>query len=175
MDDIQALPTPFGDHNFRSRLEARWAVLFNTLGIEFQYEPEGFQLGTDRYIPDFYFPKVRMFAEVKPREFDEREMRLAMALSASTKCAVLLLIGPPAFKPYPAVHPVYLEDGIESETWYYIFDIDIHRRRYYEQGRLFCCAEPWEMQVGHKHHFSAEYQAAVFESHTYRFDPGGRF
>ena len=42
---IKALPTIFNGVRFRSRLEARWAVFFATLGIAYEYEPERFLLG----------------------------------------------------------------------------------------------------------------------------------
>lgn len=41
---IKAIETVYGGYRFRSRLEARWAVFFNTLGIPFEYEKEGFDL-----------------------------------------------------------------------------------------------------------------------------------
>src|SRR2546426_10542719 len=40
----KAIETKFRGYRFRSRLEARWAVLLESLGIEWLYEPEGFQL-----------------------------------------------------------------------------------------------------------------------------------
>ena len=51
---IKAIETRYKGYNFRSRLEARWAVFFDALGIAWEYEPEGFELpdGT-RYLPDF--------------------------------------------------------------------------------------------------------------------------
>jgi len=52
--------------NFRSRLEARWAVFFDALGEEWQYEVEGFELPSGRYLPDFYLPKRKTYVEVKP-------------------------------------------------------------------------------------------------------------
>lgn len=57
---IQAIPTHYNGYQFRSRLEARWAVFFGALNIEYQYEPEGFVLpdGT-KYLPDFWLPDVR--------------------------------------------------------------------------------------------------------------------
>ena len=47
----------FRGYLFRSRLEARWAVFFDALGIQWEYEPEGIVLsdGT-HYLPDFYLP-----------------------------------------------------------------------------------------------------------------------
>lgn len=43
-------PTLYSGVNFRSRLEARWAIMFDLLGITWEYEP-AFPLAG--YIPDF--------------------------------------------------------------------------------------------------------------------------
>lgn len=66
MADIKPIETVYNGYRFRSRLEARWAVFFDTLGIEYIYEPEGFTFpdGTN-YLPDFYLPKMNTFFEVK--------------------------------------------------------------------------------------------------------------
>lgn len=57
---------------FRSKLEARWAVTFDCLGIEWVYEPgilkSSFWEDSIYYRPDFYFPKFGMYAEVKPND-----------------------------------------------------------------------------------------------------------
>jgi len=41
---LKPIETHFDGYRFRSRLEARWAVFFKTLGIEYEYEKEGFNL-----------------------------------------------------------------------------------------------------------------------------------
>ena len=41
---IQAIETRYNGYRFRSRLEARWAVFFDEMGIEYEYEIEGFDL-----------------------------------------------------------------------------------------------------------------------------------
>jgi hypothetical protein len=41
---MQAIETAYNGYRFRSRLEARWAVFFDALGIRYQYEKEGFDL-----------------------------------------------------------------------------------------------------------------------------------
>ena len=66
MTDIKPIETVYNGYRFRSRLEARWAVFFDALGIEYIYEPEGFTFpdGTN-YLPDFYLPKMNTFFEVK--------------------------------------------------------------------------------------------------------------
>jgi hypothetical protein len=63
---IKAIETEYAGCRFRSRLEARWAVFFDQLGIQWQYEVEGLELadGT-RYLPDFVLPKYRTYVEVK--------------------------------------------------------------------------------------------------------------
>ena len=63
---INAIPTRYKGIEFRSRTEARWAVFFDELGIEWQYEPEGYQLLSGWYLPDFWLPEIDAFLEVKP-------------------------------------------------------------------------------------------------------------
>lgn len=62
---IGAIETEYAGYKFRSRLEARWAVFFDSLGVEWRYEPEGFEAGRTRYLPDFYLPELKVWCEVK--------------------------------------------------------------------------------------------------------------
>lgn len=63
---IKAIETNYKGYKFRSRLEARWAVFFDTAGIAWEYEPEGYVLSDGRkYLPDFYLPNENLFVEVK--------------------------------------------------------------------------------------------------------------
>lgn len=50
---IQAIETEYAGHLFRSRLEARWAVFLDTLGIKWAYEAQGLEVDDVRYLPDF--------------------------------------------------------------------------------------------------------------------------
>lgn len=51
---MKAIETHYNGYRFRSRLEARWAVFFDTLGVRYEYEPEGFELDDGTwYLPDF--------------------------------------------------------------------------------------------------------------------------
>ena len=65
---IKAIETRYKGYRFRSRLEARWAVFFDAAGIDWQYEPQGFDLGSDlgAYLPDFYLPASKTWVEIKP-------------------------------------------------------------------------------------------------------------
>lgn len=79
---IKAIDTPYAGHLFRSRLEARWAVVLDTAGIPWEYESEGYELpnGLGRYLPDFYLPTLNTFLEVKgtaPTQ-DEKQKLLSL-------------------------------------------------------------------------------------------------
>lgn len=51
---IKPIETAYKGYRFRSRLEARWAVFFDALHFDWQYEPEGFELPSGQlYLPDF--------------------------------------------------------------------------------------------------------------------------
>lgn len=63
---MKAIETEYNGYRFRSRLEARWAVFFDALGIRYEYEPEGFELSDGTlYLPDFYLPDSKSWFEVK--------------------------------------------------------------------------------------------------------------
>ena len=73
---IKPIETVYKGYKFRSRLEARWAVFFDALGIEWEYEKEGYYLGDSLcYLPDFWLPKLDMFVEIKgnPPTYEERK------------------------------------------------------------------------------------------------------
>lgn len=64
--DIKPIETVYNGYRFRSRLEARWAVVCDALGIRYLYEPEGFENADgERYLPDFYWPDFKIYVEVK--------------------------------------------------------------------------------------------------------------
>lgn len=64
---INAIETFHAGHRFRSRLEARWAVVFDSLDLRWEYEPQGYLVGERRrpYLPDFYLPDAGWWVEVK--------------------------------------------------------------------------------------------------------------
>lgn len=64
---IKPIETYYKGYRFRSRLEARWAVFFDALGLRWEYEPEGFVLPSGRYyLPDFKLHGIGWF-EIKPK------------------------------------------------------------------------------------------------------------
>lgn len=86
-------PTIYKGINFRSRLEARWAVLFDNLGWKWEYEPEC----QGAYIPDFLLHGSdgrRIYVEVKPRSIylQDRADIIAKARAAVGTATDLLVL-----------------------------------------------------------------------------------
>ena len=109
MPEIKAIETRYAGCRFRSRLEARWARFFDAMGIDWEYEKEGYDLGEfGYYLPDFWLPQVELWAEVKPTKFTPNELAKIISLNRGTGFEVLMLDGMPENKPYYAID--YLGD-----------------------------------------------------------------
>lgn len=100
MPDLKPIQTAYKGHHFRSRLEARWAVFFDALGVKYEYEAEGYDLFGFWYLPDFWLPDVGVYVEIKPAPggdihavdgFHEDAQRLAIV----SKHRVLVIYGNP--------------------------------------------------------------------------------
>lgn len=100
---MKVIETPYDGRVFRSRLEARWAVFFKALGIQSDYEPEGYDLGEGLfYLPDFWLPTQELFFEIKPVSPEEGgvELEKARRLSRLTKRPVIIYVGSPRLTEY---------------------------------------------------------------------------
>jgi hypothetical protein len=91
---IQAIQTEAFGCLFRSRLEARCAVFLEAMGLRWDYEPEGFELPSGRYLPDFKVykedcPAGYYWIECKGGIPTDQEVQLARELAkATTACVV---------------------------------------------------------------------------------------
>ena len=93
---FRAIQTRYKGYNFRSRLEARWAVFFDHLGMRWEYEPEGFELGNGlRYLPDFWLPEWDLWLEVKPGPADKVALEKASRLVGHGEKPVYIASGLP--------------------------------------------------------------------------------
>ena len=102
----KAIETSYAGCRFRSRLEAKWAVFFDALGIKWQYEPQGYTVGPDHdqraYLPDFWLPDQNLWVEVKGSISTHAELEklvyaaryLPGAISASVKVTDNLVVCP---------------------------------------------------------------------------------
>lgn len=91
---IRAIPTSYAGCSFRSRLEARWAVFFDTLNIPWEYEPQGYVLSDgDWYLPDFWLPSLETWFEVKGPPPTENEKQRARLLAFGLDQRVVIFWG----------------------------------------------------------------------------------
>ncbi len=92
---IKAIETSYAGCRFRSKLEARWAVFFDALGITWEHEPEGFETSAGRYLPDFriQIPQTKghgsyQWFEVKPPNAPTDRRHAALAAETGTPLIV---------------------------------------------------------------------------------------
>ena len=91
---MKALETLYNGRRFRSRLEARWAVFYDALGIPYAYEPEGFDLDeAGWYLPDFYLPTLDVWIEIKGAKPTDPEIDRAFALAKHSNKDVYIFWG----------------------------------------------------------------------------------
>ena len=102
--EMKAIETKYKGYRFRSRLEARWAVYFDVIKLEWEYEKEGYEFEDGlRYLPDFWLPQVSMWGEVKHGRFSEEELKKVISLVKGTGFECLLLEGTPDERSYGIV------------------------------------------------------------------------
>lgn len=109
MIELQAIDTHYKGYLFRSRLEARWAVFFDEMGLEWGYEDEGYKLPSGKYyLPDFHLTELDIYIEVKPKVLTKDELSLCLELSnfivtPKHGIDIILCEGLPSEKPYRTV------------------------------------------------------------------------
>lgn len=164
---MKPIQTYYKGCHFRSRLEARWAVFFDALGIAWEFEHEGFILGDGtRYLPDFWLPKFNngIWVEVKPTN-EGFEKAYKFARSGGT---ILLADGTPACKPYVCLDPTVY--GIEKTAMEYecCFLDKYSTNRVGSEHRLF-----WQPGSDeHEARYNPFVAAAVIAARSARFDRG---
>jgi hypothetical protein len=90
---IKAIPTRYNGIFYRSRLEGRWAIFFNILGINTLYEYEGYDLDGINYLPDFYLPDLDCYVEIKGLKPSREEQYKAYKLSELSHKVVHIFSG----------------------------------------------------------------------------------
>jgi hypothetical protein len=94
---LQAIETEYQGYLFRSRIEARYAVFFDALYIQWEYEKEGYNLDGTYYLPDFWLPKLQWWVEVKGQYATEKEYEKAHLLAAKSSYPVMIVTGKDMF------------------------------------------------------------------------------
>lgn len=84
-------PTVYKDIRFRSLTEARFALLLDTLGIEYTFEKLIFvRPGGGTYKPDFFLPSQQLIVEIKPARPLQDEVQRCEEMSAGGHRIVLM-------------------------------------------------------------------------------------
>jgi len=91
--NIESIETTHNGINFRSRLEARWTIVFEVLETKYEYEPQLFDFGEIKYIPDFWLPEHKRWIEIKGEMPTKVQIQKAQLLSEETKQDVVILSG----------------------------------------------------------------------------------
>ena len=137
---------------YRSRLEARWAIFFNSLSIPYIYEPEGFNLDGLMYLPDFWLPDQICFFEAKGPFTHNKGPEKAAALSIATGYPVFIFGSIPADEDHIADHPgdAYYPNGIDNGYLWCRSRCCGRYEIHYEgrADRIKCC----KMQIGDRGH-----------------------
>ena len=88
--EFKPIQTEYNGYLFRSRLEARWAIFFDSLGVKYHYKIEGFEINGVRYLPDFWLPKSKRWIEIKGPEPKDSDFNKAGLLAAATNNRVIM-------------------------------------------------------------------------------------
>ena len=128
---VMPIQTQYDGYLFRSRLEARWAVFFDNAKIAYEYEPEGFDLNGEYYLPDFYLPDFQIYVEIKPFRKDvvhhvgdgNKWEEKCRKFRDCTGKAILICYGDPATNLYHLLFCFDIKDGSSAgaSSWFATF------------------------------------------------------
>lgn len=164
---LKAIETEYNDYRFRSRLEARWAVFFDVLNLQYVYEMEGYDLGElGWYLPDFWFPDLSAFGEVKPKTFTRAEYDKAATLPYpcllfDTPEARAIGHYPAGLSDYSISYKNYLDNSnywhiiLESSVckkrlWFCFYDTEIPTWEFYLENKAECLAKQARFEHGER-------------------------
>lgn len=109
MSQIKPIETVYNGYKFRSRLEARWAVFFDEIGVPYEYERQGYQTSAGWYLPDFWMPTWDAHVEIKGKEPTEQDWSKCHSLCRESNTAVLVITGQPWPREYDVQYAFYEE------------------------------------------------------------------
>jgi hypothetical protein len=179
---IQAIQTRYAGYRFRSRLEARWAVFLDSLGIKWEYEVEGYSLPSGGYLPDFWLPeliagshKPGTWLEIKPDTPIVQDDPRWTELAVGTDRPLLLALGTPSdANANDGAMQIFMADG--GWDCYHGFTVcpdrgTIEVQFSSRQDRMHCCPEaPWHAARGT--YSSPQLAWAMESARSARFEHG---
>lgn len=126
MTTIEAIETSYAGYRFRSRQEARWAVFFDSLGMKYKYEPQGYLLDGKPYLPDFLIHPDTPYAtwfEIKGKFPAQDEIEKARLLAEGTGIRTYLYFGPienpaPGLSEHITTYDDYFQEWGAAPQWH---------------------------------------------------------
>lgn len=112
---MKAKKTVYNGYEFRSKLEAKWAVFFDLCGIKYDYEPEAFIcFDGSQYTPDFYLHDVKLrsdfvngvYVEIKPQGYNDSDHKYQERISSAVD-TLIVLVGDPVYSTDQTENPNY--------------------------------------------------------------------
>jgi len=101
---MKPIPTTYGGVQFRSRLEARWAVFFDRLQVHWTYEPFEISNNNLSYVPDFElynlflcFYNHKALVEIKPLEPNAEYIEYLKNVKGIDGADIFVFYGEPNF------------------------------------------------------------------------------
>lgn len=92
---FKPIETRYLGYRFRSRNEARWAIVLQAMGLDWAFEDQGYLIDGEPYLVDFTLPSLRIHIEIKPKDPTPDEVRKARLLREASGWDVLILAGRP--------------------------------------------------------------------------------
>lgn len=171
---MKIIETWYKGIKFRSRTEARWAVFFDKLNIEWEYEKEGFVMSDGSYyLPDFWLPTFDggMYAEVKGKPFTQDEKQLCRDLCYESGQNVLLAEGIPK----PREYVFMVKDSKIDGVVYYIGLPNANTAEF--ENRMFAESGvsnfyTYEIPEKNLNQLNIEYLKAIRDARSARFEHG---
>jgi hypothetical protein len=150
------IETAYNGRTFKSRLEARWAVFFDTLGISYiqgadyldkDYIPLPLDRDGETYItPSFWLPKQECYIEIKQQGPTQEELDDTRLVSNSTLMDVFIFYGPIRM---PSFDRFSTNGKCAERVWYFTTIRDGGRpETSYVDGLHGWAQCPWCLQVG---------------------------
>jgi hypothetical protein len=108
---LQPADTHYAGYHFRTRLEARWAVFFDALGADWEYEPQAFELRPlpaaedrraepeddlhlGRHLPSFWLPGQKAWFDAIRQEPEKEALLRLTRFAALADDRAFVAVGP---------------------------------------------------------------------------------
>jgi hypothetical protein len=145
---IKAIETRYKGYRFRSRLEARWAIFFDGIGVGWEYEPQGFTTALGPYLPDFRLPALGWWVEIKPEfslgEAAEATNQKLKDVVAETGLRAIVFRGDPLQN---VTNDIYSQPGVMTWEACAMICNGYQGPGLYDCPYVFCVC-PWSGRVG---------------------------